>query len=905
MIRMRGGYGIGGGILTDGAARATGRAPTATVVESVTSTSVRSTSMVKGLPSGTVTFLFTDIEASTGIVRELGERYSDLLDHHHRLLRAVWRRHRGVEVSTDGDAFFVAFAGASDAVAATIDAQRTLAAATWPTEHPVRVRMGLHAGHARPVDDDYRALAVHQAARVVDASNGGQVLATAEVMALSRDTPPDLVVTDLGRYRVRDFDEPITLYRLSAADLDGDTRSPRVRPADRHNLVRPVTSMVNRVVEQAEVPELVRPGALVTLLGPGGAGKTRLSIEVGLQVFDRWPDGVWFVDLSPVSEGEVVPMLIAAAVSAPSVRGNDALSDVVAHLADRSALLVLDNCEHVVEPISRLVGDLLRRCPHVGVLATSRVPLGLIGERLYRLEPLRTDDVDSDAVRLFVERSGLAGDVDLSDVVTLCRAIDGLPLAIELAATRSHLLTPAEMTDRMRTGVGVVSTRDRTVPERQRSLDRLLDWSLDLLNPDELLALSRLAVLADGFDLSLAEATAADETVPASRVPELVWSLIDWSLVVREVAAGSSRYSLFSTVRSYVLERADAEDTAATRRRVAEVLLDRLGPRRSSSSEWCTQFDIDLENVRAVVAHPDISGPVARSLAWSIGQYHDVRASFRSAIEEISRCVAQRPSPGPDLVALLTLQADAHLRLGEVDQAGRIVERAAALAAEVGVPDWDDMCVARTKGEVALRSNDPITAARLAEEALSDASATPRGQARMWNLAALARYALGDLSGAAQALDHGLTAETEAGLETFLVNTHGNYAEMLLELGDTAGAAGHQLEALELGRSTGQPHTVAFSFMVAARFALEEGAAADAVRLQSAADGIIARQGYSLYAADEQVRTALLAAARGALGAADFDQARAAGESIPVDQLADQTEAILRRRAAMSSTPGG
>ncbi len=861
--------------------------------------------MDEGLPSGTVTFLFTDIEGSTGIVRELGERYSDLLDHHHRLLRDVWRRHHGAEVGTDGDAFFVAFAGASDAVAATLDAQRALAGAEWPTEHPIKVRMGLHAGYARPVEGDYRALAVHQAARVVNAANGGQVFATAEVLALCDDTPSDLVVEDLGRYRVRDFDEPITLYRLTAADLDGDTRAPRVRPADSHNLVRPVTSMVNRVTEQAELPELVRPGALVTILGPGGAGKTRLSIEVGLRVVDEWPDGVWFVDIAPLTEGEVVPMAIAAAVNTPSVRGNDALADVVAHLTDRSALLVLDNCEHLVGPIARLVSELRERCPGLGVLATSRVPLGLIGERLYRLDPLGADDVESDAVRLFLERSGLDDDVDLADVVALCRAIDGLPLAIELAATRSHVLTPAEMTERMRSAVAVVATRDPTVPERQRSLDRLLDWSLDLLSPDELLVLSRLAVFAGGFDLSLAEAVAAGDSVRVSQVPELVWSLIDWSLVVRETAAGSSRFSLLSTVRSYVLERADPGDTSATRLRLAEVLLDRLGPHRSSSREWCSQLDVDLENVRAVVSDPGVPDPVARSLAWSIGQYHDMSATYRSGIEEIARCATQRPDLGPDLVALMTLQADLHLRIGEVAEAARIVDLAAAVAEQVGTPEWDDMCVMRTKGEVALRSDDPAGAARLAEEALRIGSATPRGEARMWNLAALANYAMGDSEAAANALDHGLAAEEAAGLDAFLVNTHGNYAEMLMQLGDTAGAARHQLAALELGRSTGQAHPVAFSFMVAARFALDDGAAADGVRLQSAADEIIAREGYSLYDVDEQQRAAFLEAAREVLGAADYERARAEGAATPVDRLADQTEEILRRRAASSSTTGG
>jgi predicted ATPase/class 3 adenylate cyclase len=859
--------------------------------------------MVKGLPSGTVTFLFTDIEGSTRILRDLGERYSDLLGLHHRLLREVWVRHRGVEVLTEGDAFFVAFANAADALAAAIDGQRALAGADWPSEQRIQVRMGLHTGYARAVDDDYRALAVHQAARVVDAANGGQILATAEVIALRGDA--ELEVVDLGRYRVRDFDEPIVLYRVSASDLDGDDRPPRVRPADSHNLVRPTTSMVNRVIEQADLADMLRAGSVVTLLGPGGAGKTRLSIEVGLDVVEQWPDGVWFVDMAPLTEEEVVPMAVAQAVSARSALGNDAQADVVAHLADRSMLLVLDNCEHLVEPICRMVNVLLEHCPGLGVLATSRIPLGLIGESLYRLHPLGVDDVASDAVRLFVERSGLDADADLDDVVGLCRAVDGLPLAIELAATRSHLLTPAEMTERMRTAVAVVSTRDPTVPDRQRSLDRLLDWSFELLNPDELRALTRLAVLAGGFDVTLAEAVAGDETLPVARVPELVWSLIDWSLVVREVAAGSSRYTLLSTVRSYVLEGADEAEIAAARRRLAGVLLARFGPGRPLSRGWVTAMGVELENVRAVVGHRAVDDTVARSLVWSIGQYHDATASYRSGIAEISRCVEHRPGPGPDLVALLTLQADLHLRLGEIAEASRIVDRGAALAELVGVPAWDDMCVVRTLGELALRSHDPETAARLAEDALNAGSATPRGEARVWNLVAIARNIMGDLAGASVALDHCLRAEEAAGLDTFLATTHGNYAEVLLGLGDPEGAARHQLAALDLARSMGQATLIAYSHMVAARFALEDGHAADAVRLQSAADSILAREGVSLYAGDEEQRVALLESARRDLGDDAFDRARADGESSHPDELADETEATLRRRAVLPSTTGG
>jgi tetratricopeptide (TPR) repeat protein len=257
-------------------------------------------------------------------------------------------------------------------------------------------------------------------------------------------------------------------------------------------------------------------------------------------------------------------------------------------------------------------------------------------------------------------------------------------------------------------------------------------------------------------------------------------------------------------------------------------------------------------------------------------------------------------------VALLTLQADLHLRLGDVTEAERIVERAAALADEVGVPDFDDMGVVRTKGELALRSDDPETAVRLAETALHTGTATPRGEARLWNLAAIAHNALGDPRAASFALDHCLRAEEAAGLETFLANTHGNYAEVLLALDDPAGAAAHQLAALEQARSMGDATLVAFSQMIAARFALEEGAPVDAVRMQSAADVILAKQGMSLYAGDAQQRQALLDTARDVLGPAEFERARHEGESTPDDRLADQADTILRRRAAArSATTGG
>jgi predicted ATPase/class 3 adenylate cyclase len=860
--------------------------------------------MRKDLPSGTVTFLFSDIEESTRLLREHPDLYDELLDLHNHLLRDAWAAHRGVEVNTEGDAFFVAFADAGDALAAAVDGQRRLAAADWPGGRPMRVRMGVHSGYGRPVDGDYRALAVNQAARVVGAANGGQILATAEVVELAEPAAAGVELTALGSFRVRDFDESVELYRVSAVDLELDERAPRVRPADSHNLLRPATSLINRQRELDDLARIVQPGELVTMLGPGGAGKTRLSIEVGFSVVDRWPDGVWFVDLAPVTVGEVVPVTIANTVSAPSTHGNDAMTDLVDHLADRTALLVLDNCEHLVEPVARMIDELRRRCPGLGMLATSRLPLGLLGEQLYRLEPLGTDGADSDGVRLFLERSGFDAGGDLTDVIELCRAVDGLPLAIELVAGRSNVASPAELVQRIGQGVAVVATRDPTLPGRQRSLDRLLDWTIELLGDDERLLLGRLAVIADSFDLALAEAVAGDETLPVVRIPELLWNLLDWSLLIRDSASGNSRYTLLGTVRAHMRQRADRDELAGARRRLADALMERLGPRRGTTRQWVIEMGVELDNLRAVIDDDTTPDDIARSLAWSLGTYHDVTSTYRTGIAEVARCIGSRPAPGSDLVALLVLQAFLHLRLAETAEAEGLVDAAASLADEVGQPPWDDACVERTRGELALRSNDPAGAVRLAEGALRAGVATQRAEARLWNLVALGHHAVGDMMRAADALDHCLRAEYEAGLETFHAGTHGNYAEALLALGDREGAVRHQLASLDYARSMGQTLHVAFACMFAARLAADDDDLDDAVRIESGAEVILDREGYQLYGRDAQMRADLLDSAREALGVAAFDAARDDGRTTPLDRLADRATVIMRRHTTAPVSGG-
>lgn len=847
------------------------------------------------LPAGMVSFVFTDIEGSTRLLRELGDGYDELLDLHNELLRSAWREHGGQEVGTEGDAFFVAFADPADAIRGAVAGQRTLAATSWPGGRVVRVRMGVHTGYARPRGDDYRALAANQAARIVAAAHGGQILVSADTATRAGPSIDGAELESLGRFRVRDFDNPIALYRAVAPGMPEFTASPRVRPADGHNLVRPTTSLVGREADLGALSAVVRPGAAVTLHGSAGVGKTRLAVEAALELAPRWPDGAWFVDLAPVRSPEVVPATIAEAVGAGAQPGAEAWREVLDHLREREALVILDNCEHLAEAVAARVAELLECCPRVGVLATSRASLGLRAERVQRVEPLETGVAGGPAVELFLDRAGGAAGHDPRAVASLCRELDGLPLAIELAAARAAVLDPSEIRQRLAASESLLRSRDPTLPERQRSLERLLEWSYELLDAETRTVLRRLTVFAASFDLDAAEAACAEGEGEEAGVAERLWTLLDLSLLIREAAAGSTRFRLLATVRTFAARRATDDEIAAARGRLATAYLARVGPGRVTDVAWSGEMAVELDNLRELAGRLGRAGPdaaIAQTLATSIGLFHDATDAFRGGIEEVSRWAAELTAPTPERAALLALLAFLHLRVAELDAAERVLGEASRLAGSAGVPPWDDAGLSRTRGELALRRGEPAVAAAVAAEALS-VRHSPRGEARLFNLLGIARAAIGDLDGAAEAFARELSAASESGMEGLLAASHGNLAEVQLQRGDERAAARHQGVCLELAREQDQTVLIAFSMMIAARLAAEHGRVARGVRLQAAADAVLASAAYALYPEDAATRAELLELARARLGEPAYTAARGEGGALDVVAAADLAASVL------------
>jgi predicted ATPase/class 3 adenylate cyclase len=472
------------------------------------------------LPTGTVTFLFTDIEGSTQLLQELGDGYAEALAEHRRLLREAFSRHGGVEVDTQGDAFFVAFARARDALVAARDAQQAL------NEGPVRVRMGLHTGEPVVTDEGYVGIDVHRGARIAAAGHGGQVL----VSQTTRDLlAGEVELRDLGAHGLKDFAEPVWIFQL------GSERFPPLKTTSNTNLPRPASSFVGREREVTEVVSLLRGDArLVTLSGPGGSGKTRLAIETATELIPEFRNGVFWVGLATLRDTGLV------LESAARVLG--ANGDLAAHIGEQDVLLLLDNFEQVVEA-ARELSALLSACPNLCLLVTSRELLRISGEVEYPVPPLASQE----AVELFGARSHLEPDETMTE---LCRRLDNLPLAVELAAARTGVLSPAQILDRLAQRLDLLKG-GRDAEARQQTLRATIEWSFELLSPGEQQLFTRLSVFVGGAELEAAEAVCEADL-------DTLQSLVDKNLVRHT----NERFWMLETIREYATEQLEKSGEA-------------------------------------------------------------------------------------------------------------------------------------------------------------------------------------------------------------------------------------------------------------------------------------------------------------------------------------------------------
>ena len=516
------------------------------------------------LPRGTPTFLFTDIEGSTRLLDRLGDRYPPLLGRHRQLLVDAFEEHGGVIFGSEGDALFVVFEVASGAVAGAIAGQQRLAEECWPEDAAIRVRMGMHTGEVTVVDDDYVGMTVHVAARVAASGHGGQVLLTETTATLAGH--PDAI--DHGRHRLKDVGEH-RLLQLRAPGLDQDFPPLRTLSALPNNLPAPVDGFVGRAAELDELLLTLADHRLVTLTGPGGSGKTRLALEAAARVLADHPDGVWLVDLSAIDDDVRVTTTVAQALRI-SAHGNESVDDTLGTwLRDRDLLLVLDNCEHVLAGAGAFCSRFLAGSPGLRILATSRAFLDVRGERGVHTPPLAVPDgtvevaaaLQSDAVELFVARAVAAAphfdvaSADVETIVQICRRLDGLPLAIELAAARLRALSVDQLADRLHDRFRLLGAGGRSDVARHQTLEAVVAWSYELLDEAERRLFERLGVFPHHFSLEMVEAVAADPPVDQLDVVDVLTRLVERSLVATVVTSEGGRYQLLETLRQYGLDR--------------------------------------------------------------------------------------------------------------------------------------------------------------------------------------------------------------------------------------------------------------------------------------------------------------------------------------------------------------
>jgi predicted ATPase/class 3 adenylate cyclase len=869
------------------------------------------------------TILFTDIEGSSRLWEREPERMAAALAGHDRLLRDAVAKRGGSVIKSTGDGMLATFRDPHGALAAVIALQLALRDASTTAALPLRVRAGLHAGVVEDRDGDSFGNAVNRAARVTTAAHGGQVLATQAVAELVRDGLPDgITLRDLGTVRLRDLLTPERVYQVEHDGLPREFPALRTLEAIPNNLPQQLTTFVGREHELAAVKDELAGTRLLTLFGIGGVGKTRLSLQVAAEVVSNHPDGVWFVELASISDARLVPQAVATALGVREEPGRSILDALLQHVHDRSLLLVLDNCEHVIDACAALVHQLLQAGAGVRILASSRERFNIAGETVHPVPPMAVPAPDgkpaadaagaSEAVRLFVERARgnqpafALNDRNTPAVVEICRRLDGIPLALELAAARLRALPVEEIAARVNDRFRLLASGDRTALPRQKTLRALIDWSHDLLSEPERTLLRRLAVFAGGFTLDATEAVAAGGEIAAGDVLELLTGLVDKSLVTLDAEVG--RYAMLETVRQYAMEKLDASgEGGPVRDRHLGYYLSLIemaaagfaGPERV---KWLDQLDRARENILAAHAWslrvPD-GGEQSYRLVFATRYYWFQRGLLELGHRVSLDTIVNGPSTSATIARSRALwvvgQICAHM--GRYREAQTHLEESLSIARSAG----DRHAVAGVLHVLALAmvgQGDAAAARRLCEETLDIARdmGDERRIVMASNALAQLRRLDGQLDRAEDLYLEAAALSRKSGDRVAEAIVMLNLAMVAVGKGDDARATDLLCQVLAITGETGARQALQSAFEVAAGLAASRGDWERAARLFGTAERHMQVTEYRRDPADEAFLSSWIARTRGALGDARFEALETAGRSVDFSAEADDIRNWLTAR---------
>ena len=904
-------------------------------------------------PSAVTTILFTDIEGSTRLWEQDRARMSVTLAGHDAVARAAVESNHGVIVKMTGDGMFAAFVSSADAMNAALALQRALADPKATNGVPLRLRCGLHAGIVERRDDDYFGPSVNRAARIMSAAHGGQVLLSQAVVDRVRELLPATVsLRDLGSVRLKDLATPEHVYQLLHPELRHEFPALRSLEATPNNLPQQVTTFIGRERELSEVKAMLEKNRLLTLLGVGGLGKTRFSLQVGAEVLDDYPDGVWLVELAPLADERLVAQAVASVVGVKEEAGRSVAEALLKFAKDRRLLLILDNCEHLGLACAALAKELLQASAHVKILATSREPLNVGGEMAYQVRPLPVPDPQNrlpiseltqyEAIRLFIDRAVAAQQgfqvtpQNAAAVADICHRLDGIPLAIELAAARVRALAVGQIDARLSDCFRLLTGGDRTALPRQQTLRACIDWSYDLLNDPEKLLLQRLAVFAGGWTLEAAERVCVGESVTDWEILDLSTSLSHKSLVAADQKDDHCRYRLLETVRQYAsekLEKNGGGETVRERHRdyflalAEEAEPELLG---AQQAEWLRCLEGEHENLRAGLnwslgeagSRGSLRlcgalqrfwltrGHLAEGRQWCERVLGKARAEERTperakalngagvlaylqgdypaarALHEASLVIKRLLGDRRGMAASLGNMGNVACEQGDFASARAQYEESLAIMRDLG--DRRGLAASLNNlGNVACEEGDFASARTLYEEflAIMRELGDRTGIARSLNNLGHVAYEQGDFAAARALQDESLTIRQELGNRSGIADSLENLGNVSYEQGDYPAARMLFEEGLALRRELGDRGRIASSLAGLATVIAAFGSSLRAARVWGAAERLREEVVTPLSPKDRPRYDRRVAAARAALGDdAAFDRAWEEGRTLTLEQ---------------------